>query len=42
MAQVAGRPPFNGANQFQLLRNIERGEARLPDAIAAQLSLPCK
>ncbi|GAB4822348.1 hypothetical protein N2152v2_009394 [Parachlorella kessleri] len=39
---VAGRPPFNGANQFQLLRNIERGEARLPDSVASQLSLPCR
>lgn len=42
LVQVAGRPPFNGANQFQLLRNIERGEARLPDVVASQLSLPCR
>ena len=40
--QVVGRPPFTGANQFQLLRNIERSEARLPDDIAAQLSPQCK
>ena len=40
--QVVGRPPFTGANQFQLLRNIERSEARLPEAIAAQLSPQCR
>ncbi|KAK9818339.1 hypothetical protein WJX72_010890 [[Myrmecia] bisecta] len=39
---VTGRPPFNGANHMQLLRNIERCEARIPDQIAAQLSDPCK
>lgn len=39
----AGKPPFNGANHLQLLQNIERGEGgRLPDALAAQLSAPCK
>jgi len=37
-----GKPPFNGANHMQLLRNIERNEARLPDHIAARLSGPCK
>lgn len=40
--QVVGRPPFTGANQFQLLRNIERADARVPDAIAAQLSPHCR
>ncbi|PRW60240.1 Serine threonine- kinase ATG1 [Chlorella sorokiniana] len=39
---VVGRPPFTGANQFQLLRNIERSEARLPEALAAQLSPHCR
>ncbi|KAI7842712.1 hypothetical protein COHA_003643 [Chlorella ohadii] len=39
---VVGRPPFTGANQFQLLRNIERSEARLPEALAAQLSPQCR
>lgn len=39
---MVGRPPFTGANQFQLLRNIERSEARLPEALAAQLSPQCR
>ncbi|KAL4427734.1 hypothetical protein ABPG75_001832 [Micractinium tetrahymenae] len=39
---VVGRPPFTGANQFQLLRCIERNEARVPEGIAAQLSPPCR
>jgi hypothetical protein len=39
---VVGRPPFTGANQFQLLRNIERGDARVPEAIAASLSPACR
>ncbi|PSC74948.1 Kinase superfamily isoform 4 isoform A [Micractinium conductrix] len=39
---VVGRPPFTGANQFQLLRNIERSDARVPEAIAATLSPPCR
>jgi serine/threonine-protein kinase ULK/ATG1 len=39
---LVGKPPFNGANHMQLLRNIERNEARLPDHIAARLSGPCK
>ena len=30
-----------GANHLQLLRNIERADARVPDAIAAQLSPAC-
>lgn len=37
-----GKPPFNGANHMQLLRNIERNEARLPEAVAARLSPACK
>ncbi|KAI3429516.1 hypothetical protein D9Q98_005605 [Chlorella vulgaris] len=39
---VVGRPPFTGANQFQLLRNIERSDARVPEAIAATLSPACR
>lgn len=38
---VAGRPPYNGANHIQLLNNIEKAEARVPPAIAAQLSDHC-
>eukprot|EP00983_Pelagomonas_calceolata_P043974 1139107-Pelagomonas_calceolata.AAC.4 len=39
----AGKPPYTGANHMQLLQNIQRGEgARLPSAIAAFLSPPCK
>lgn len=39
---LAGKPPFNGANHVQLLRNIERNDAKLPDHVAARLSAPCK
>jgi serine/threonine-protein kinase ULK/ATG1 len=39
---LVGKPPFNGANHMQLLRNIERGEARLPEAVAGRLSAACK
>eukprot|EP00873_Tetraselmis_striata_P005776 jgi/Tetstr1/426040/TSEL_016384.t1 len=39
---VAGQPPFNGRNHVELLRNIERGEARLPVAAAARVSPACK
>lgn len=42
LLQVVGRPPFTGANQFQLLRCIERNEARVPEGISAQLSPPCR
>jgi hypothetical protein len=42
LLQVVGRPPFTGANQFQLLRNIERSDARVPEAIAATLSPACR
>ena len=38
---VVGRPPFDGGNHVQLLRNIERNEARIPDQVAAQLSRCC-
>lgn len=38
---LAGKPPFNGANHVQLLRNIERNDAKLPDQVAARLSAPC-
>lgn len=39
---LTGKPPFNGANHMQLLRNIERSEARLPEALRATLSSPCQ
>ncbi len=35
---VVGKPPFTGANHVQLLRAIERSEARIPPAIEATLS----
>ena len=35
---VVGRPPYNGGNHVQLLRNIERADARLPDDVRAALS----
>eukprot|EP00798_Chlamydomonas_sp_ICE-L_P022284 gene22284-29361_t len=38
---LAGKPPFNGANHLQLLQNIERYEAKIPDHIAVKLSAPC-
>lgn len=37
-----GKPPYNGANHIQLLRNIEASEARLPDHIASRLSAACR
>lgn len=39
---LVGKPPFNGANHLQLLRNIERGEAVLPEATAGRLSGACR
>lgn len=39
---VVGKPPFWGANYVALLKAIERSEARLPPALAAQLSAPCQ
>ncbi len=41
-ARRAGKPPFNGANNVQLLRNIERAEAALPAAVAGALSPRCR
>ncbi len=41
-AARAGKPPFNGANHVQLLRNIERAEAALPAAVAGALSPRCR
>jgi hypothetical protein len=39
----AGKPPFNGINHLQLLKNIEHNQGgRLPDAVAEQLSPACK
>ncbi|GBG63098.1 hypothetical protein CBR_g36585 [Chara braunii] len=38
---VTGRPPFGGANHVQLLRNIERSEARIPENISSTLSEDC-
>jgi serine/threonine-protein kinase ULK/ATG1 len=37
-----GKPPYNGANHIQLLRNIDACEARLPEHIAARLSPACR
>ena len=37
---LVGHTPFDGGNHVQLLRNIERSEARVPDRVAAGLS-PC-
>ena len=38
---VCGKPPFTGANPMQLLRNITRGDARVPGAVATTLSSEC-
>ncbi|KAK3254883.1 hypothetical protein CYMTET_35919, partial [Cymbomonas tetramitiformis] len=38
---VSARPPFGGSNHLQLLRNIERTEARLPEPVASALSGDC-
>lgn len=35
---LVGRPPFTGANHVQLLRAIERSDARIPAALEASLS----
>ena len=35
---LVGRPPFTGANPMQLLKNIERSDAKIPGKIAAALS----
>ncbi|KXZ54358.1 hypothetical protein GPECTOR_5g439 [Gonium pectorale] len=39
---LTGKPPFNGANHLQLIQNIERGDAVLPDHIARSLSPGCR
>ena len=39
---VSGKPPYGGMNHLQLLRNIETKEARLPPAVAAELSPECR
>ncbi|PNW78821.1 hypothetical protein CHLRE_09g391245v5 [Chlamydomonas reinhardtii] len=39
---LAGRPPFQGANHLQLVQNIERGDAVLPDAVARALTPGCR
>lgn len=38
---VVGKPPFNGINHVELLRNIERREPKIPDQIARTLSPAC-
>eukprot|EP00245_Coleochaete_scutata_P018607 TRINITY_DN9779_c0_g1_i1.p1 TRINITY_DN9779_c0_g1~~TRINITY_DN9779_c0_g1_i1.p1 ORF type:complete len:715 (+),score=145.64 TRINITY_DN9779_c0_g1_i1:73-2217(+) len=38
---VCGRPPFGGENPPQLLKNIERSEARIPESVATNLSDSC-
>ena len=38
---LVGRPPFTGANPMQLLKNIERSDAKIPGKIAAALSPEC-
>ena len=39
---LVGKPPFNSFNQMQLLQNIQRNEARIPEPVARQLSDSCK
>ncbi|PNH09468.1 Serine/threonine-protein kinase atg1 [Tetrabaena socialis] len=39
---LAGKPPFNGANHLQLVQNIERGDAVLPEPLARTLSPACR
>ena len=36
---IAGRPPFNGENHIELLRNIQRKAVRLPTDV--RVSKPC-
>lgn len=38
---VVGKTPFDGNNYVQLLRDIEREEACVPEALACQLSPAC-
>ncbi|EFJ50438.1 hypothetical protein VOLCADRAFT_58372, partial [Volvox carteri f. nagariensis] len=39
---LTGKPPFNGANHLQLIQNIERGDAVLPDHVSRSLSPSCR
>ena len=38
---LVGRPPFTGVNPMQLLRNIERSDAKIPSKVANALSREC-
>lgn len=38
---LVGRPPFSGMNPMQLLKNIERSDAKIPSKVAAHLSREC-
>ena len=38
---LVGRPPFTGVNPMQLLRNIERSDAKIPSKVANGLSREC-
>ena len=38
---LVGRPPFTGMNPMQLLRNIERSDAKIPSKVANGLSREC-
>jgi serine/threonine-protein kinase ULK/ATG1 len=38
---LVGRPPFTGMNPMQLLKNIERSDAKIPSKVAANLSRDC-
>ena len=40
--QLSGTPPYTGANQVALLRSIREREARLPPAVATELSAACR
>ncbi|GIL66257.1 hypothetical protein Vafri_19869 [Volvox africanus] len=39
---LTGKPPFNGVNHLQLIQNIERGDAVLPEHVARSLSPGCR
>ena len=38
---LVGRPPFTGMNPMQLLKNIERSDAKIPSKVATNLSREC-
>ena len=38
---LVGRTPFTGMNPMQLLRNIERQDAKIPSKVANALSPEC-